>query len=240
MENNKSIIIIGAGDHSKILLDILLMQNVNVIGLTDKFLPLGIRIYNIPIIGTDDCILRYSAEEILLVNGIGSIGNMSLRRKIYKRFSALGYKFMSVIHPSAVISSRSVLNEGVQVLAGTIINAEAFIGENTIINTKTSVDHGCVIGRNVHIAPGCTLSGCVKIGDNVHIGTGSSIIQGIKIGDDALIGAGSVVVNDIQSNSKAYGVPAKIKSIINTNGGRDSLAYYISRRLEYGWRRRCA
>ena len=33
---NKPVIIIGAGDHAKVLLDILLEQNVNVIGLTDK------------------------------------------------------------------------------------------------------------------------------------------------------------------------------------------------------------
>lgn len=56
------------------------------------------------------------------------------------------------------------------------------------------------------------LSGCVTVGNGTHIGTGSSIIQGISIGKNVLIGAGSVVVNDIEDNSKAYGVPAKMKN----------------------------
>ena len=33
MPDSKPVIIIGAGDHAKVLLDILLEQNVNVIGL---------------------------------------------------------------------------------------------------------------------------------------------------------------------------------------------------------------
>ena len=209
---NKPVIIIGAGDHAKVLLDILLEQNVTVIGLTDKSISKGTCIYGVPVIGDDSEILKYKTDEIELINGIGSVGSTTLRRKVFVSFKEKGYVFKSVIDPSVIISKRAKIGEGTQLLAGSVVNTEAEIGDNTIINTKTSIDHGCRIGSNCHIAPGCVLSGCVTVGNNTHIGTGSSIIQGIKIGSNVLLGAGSVVVKNIKDNSKAYGVPAKMKN----------------------------
>lgn len=211
MQSNKPIIIIGAGDHAKVLLDILLEQDLKVLGLTDNKISKGTLIYNIPVLGDDSEIQKYKTDDIELVNGIGSVGNTDLREKIFLSFKQKGYTFSNVIHSSAIISKRAKIGEGVQILAGTVINTEAQIGDNTIVNTKSSVDHGCVIGKHCHIAPGCSFSGCVSVGDNTHVGTGSSIIQGIKIGKKVLIGAGSVVIHDISDNKKAYGVPARVQ-----------------------------
>ena len=211
MLDSKPVIIIGAGDHAKVLLDILLEQDVTVIGLTDKSISKGTCIYGVPVIGDDSEILKYKTDEIELVNGIGSVGNTSIRQKVFSSLKEKGYFFRSVIHEASIVSKRAKLGEGVQLLAGAIVNIEAEIDDNTIINTKASIDHGCVIGKHCHIAPGCSFSGCVRIGDCTHIGTGTSIIQGINIGKNVLIGAGSVVINDVSDNEKAFGVPARVR-----------------------------
>lgn len=209
MKMNKPIIIIGAGEHATVLLDILLSQKRKVKALTsitnDK-----IDIFKIPIIKDEDVINFYKSSEILLVNGIGSVGSTGLREKIFLKFKERGFSFTNVIHPSAIISKHVTIGEGVQVLAGAIINTGVNILDNTIVNTKASIDHDCKIGSHVHIAPGCTLSGCVSVGYGTHIGTGSCVIQGITIGKNSLIGAGSVVVKDIPDNTKAYGNPARV------------------------------
>ena len=113
------------------------------------------------------------------------------------------------------------------------MNTDAEIGENTIINTGVIVEHGCIIGKNCHIAPGCVLSGCVTVGERTHIGTGSTIIQGITIGSNVLLGAGSVVVKDIEDNSKAYGVPARMKNTIQITGGGYKLKLFSQKK--YNW-----
>lgn len=208
---SKPVIIIGAGDHAKVLLDILLEQGEKVFGLADKSVPKGTMIFGVSVLGDDEEVLKYSPEEIELVNGIGSVKSLVLRSKIFDFYKKKGYTFKTIIHPSAIISNRAKLAKSIQILARVVVNTDAEIGENTIINTGVIVEHGCIIGKNCHIAPGCVLSGRVAIGEGTHIGTGSTIIQGITIGHNVLLGAGSVVVNDIEDNSKAYGVPAKIK-----------------------------
>ena len=209
--NDKSIIVLGAGGHARVLLDMLLSQGCKVIGLTDEDASLwGQSVFGVPVLGDDRCIQRYLRRDIMLVNGIGSVDSMQLHRQVYEAMKRQGYSFAQVVSSATVISDRVVLDEGVLVMPGVVVNEGTSIGANTILNTRSVLDHECRIGKHVHIAPGCVLSGNVVVGDNVHIGTGSTVIQGIHIGEGTLVGAGSVVVKDIAGQSKAYGVPARV------------------------------
>ena len=206
----KPILIIGAGGHAKVLIDALLQQNADILGIVDRNIQnVGEKVLGIKVLGDDTYVLKYSPQEIYLVNGIGSIGPMQARKHVYDLFHQKGYSFMTVIHPSAIIGREVKLAEGVQVMAGAVIQTGCVIGINTIVNTRAVVDHECVLGNHSHIAPGAVLSGSIKIGDCTHIGTGAVIIQGKSVGGNTLVGAGAVVVNNIGSDLVACGVPAK-------------------------------
>ena len=184
---NKPVIIIGAGGHAKVLADCLRLQGVSVLGALDKSVSTGRKTADLPILGDDSAIGAYPCDSVELVNGLGSVGDTSLRKKIFDRFNQQGYTFRTVIHPSAIIARDCVLDEGVQVMAGAVIN----------------------IGQHVHVAPGVTVSGGVHVADGVHIGTGATVIQGINIDAGALVGAGAVVIRDVERGAKVAGVPAK-------------------------------
>ena len=204
------IIVLGAGGHTKVLIDSLLAADINVVGITSiNSHDINNKVYGINIIGNDESISRYSPESIRLVNGIGSTGKIEKRQRLFDYFKERGYSFASVVHPSAVISPDVQIDEGVQVMAGSVIQPGSVIKKNTIINTKVSVDHDCIIGAHVHLAPGVTISGGVCVEDAVHIGTGALVIQGIHIGKKCLIGAGSLVLNNIKEGSTVFGLPAR-------------------------------
>lgn len=203
-------ILLGAGGHAKVLLDVLDLNKQEVIGaLTPDRQLWGGKINETPVLGGDDQIERYSPGEIELVNGIGTVGNLEKRIETFEKFKNKGFHFASAIHPSAIISKNVFMGEGVQVMAGCVIQPGCKILENTIINTSVSVDHDCHIGTNCHLAPGVTLSGQVDIGDGTYVGTNATIIQGTSMGSECFIAAGSVVVSDIEDNIKVKGVPAK-------------------------------
>ncbi len=213
--NNKRpdlpVIVLGAGGHAKVLIDLMLHQPIRIIGITerdniDHYRP----VLGIPVIGSDDTILKYPVSDIQLVNGVGSGANLAGRTRVFDYFKNLGYSFAILIHSSALISEYVEVKEGVQVMAGAIIQAGSLLGCNTIINTRVSVDHDCIIGNNVHLAPGVTLSGGVIVGDGTHIGTGATVIQNIHIGRNSLIGAGAVVVGNVPDNTVVMGVPGRV------------------------------
>lgn len=206
--NAKPVIMIGNGGHARVLVDILLLQNREIIGYTAP--EKEENPYGLDYTGNDQFIMEYfSPSDVELVNGIGSVSSTNLREKLYNEFKSQGYFFSSVIHPSAIIASTVKMGEGVQILAGTVIQPFAKIVDNTIVNTSASIDHDSIIGKHCHIAPGCVLSGSVHVGNGTHIGTGTTIIQNIKVGKNVLIGAGSLVIRDVEDNKVVYGCPAK-------------------------------
>ncbi|KUO70132.1 MAG: sugar acetyltransferase [Desulfosporosinus sp. BRH_c37] len=206
---NRPVIVLGGGGHAKVLIDTLHIQSVKVLGFTDPDLGKAEEsILGVPFIGDDDIICKYTPDQVLLVNGLGTTRRTSLRKQLFLKFKKSGYCFANVIHPSSIISSYVRLGEGVQVMAGAIIQTGSFIGDNSIVNTKVSIDHDCQIDPHVHIAPGVTLSGEVTVGEGAHIGTGAVVIQGIQIGRESLVAAGSVVIKDVAKGVTVKGVPA--------------------------------
>jgi len=88
---------------------------------------------------------------------------------------------------------------------------DTVIGEGTKIDNMVHIGHNAKIGKNCLIVAGTVIGGGSIIGDNTFIGMNVSVIDHVNIGNNCTIGAGSVVTRDIPSNSKAYGVPAKVK-----------------------------
>lgn len=207
MREKRPIIIIGNGGHAKVLTEILLLNNENIIGFTTP--QEEDNLFGLKYLGDDLTIFHHLPSNVLLVNGIGSTYSTFFRQKIYQTYSSAGYMFAQVIHPSAIVSAYSFLGEGVQVMARAVIQPFVQIADNTIVNTVASIDHDSIIGAHCHIAPGSILSGNVQIGHSTHIGTRSTIIQGVKIGKQVLVGAGSLVLKDVNDCTTVYGTPAK-------------------------------
>ncbi|MGS3174633.1 acetyltransferase [Aeromonas sanarellii] len=201
---NKPVIVLGAGGHASVLVDMLRSQGVVPIALVAPAAGTPrAALADIPLLH-DEEILTHHPDEVVLVNGIGSLPGNLLRATLFARYRALGYRFASVVSAQAMVSDYAVLEEGVQVMAGAIIQAGTRIGANSIINTGAIVDHDCHLGSDNHVAPGAVLSGGVVTGERVHIGTGAAVIQGISIGADAVVGAGATLTRPLGEKQIAY------------------------------------
>ena len=201
-EHSLPVIVVGAGGHARVLIEMLGRSGVEIIGLVDPAHRIGKSISGVPVIGDDSVIDNYSSSDVRLVNGIGALPGQIKRISIAENFRSKGYQFSTVIDPNACIASDVEISDGVQVMPGVIIQPGVRIGQDTILNTGVNVDHDCQIGSNVHIAPGSTLSGNVIVRDGGHIGTGTTVIQAIEIGANSIIGAGCVILSDVKENQK--------------------------------------
>lgn len=195
----KLLIMLGAGGHASVLMDVLkrLGLELHAVVSPDR-IPSTSLLSGIMRIETDELLVNhYSPDQVVLVNGVGSMPGNDVQKKLFLNYLELGYCFKSVISPQALVSDYVELGMGVQIMAGAIVQTGAKVGSNTLINSGAIVEHDCNIGSHNHIAPGVTLSGGVVTGNSVHIGTGANVIQNITIGDSAIIGAGTTLVKNV-------------------------------------------
>jgi sugar O-acyltransferase (sialic acid O-acetyltransferase NeuD family) len=201
----KPLLVIGAGGHASVLVDILLHQKRKILGVVGPQIVSESKVFDgIEVFNNDDDVLEFNKSAIKLVNGIGSMPKSQLRSIIFNKFKALGYEFETVISDSSIVSPYAKLDEGAQIFPGAIIQTDVTIGANTIINSGAIIEHGCVIGNDNHIAPGATLSGQVHTKEFVHVGTGASVIQNINIARNVVIGAGAIVTNNVEQNTICF------------------------------------
>ena len=202
---NKPVIVLGAGGHASVLVDMLRQLDIDILGIVSKEKPSENGIFSgIPWYKNDEDVLNFEKSTVLLVNGIGSMPGNEIRYKVHSKFKQLGYGFYSVISPKAIVSSYITLAEGIQIMPGCIVNTNVSVGEATILNSGAIIEHDCTIGKHNHIAPGAVLSGSVITEDFVHIGTGAQVIQGMCIGERTLVGAGATVTRNLDSNKTLY------------------------------------
>ena len=212
----KAIMLLGAGGHACVLADMLQQQQRQLTAVVSPVPSQSSLLSNIKRFTSDDDVLQFKVENIVLVNGIGSLPEAhalpSLRQRLFEHFSQLGYEFATLSSNSAIVSPCATLKTGAQVFSGAIVQTHAQIGVNSIINSGAIIEHDCTIGSNNHIAPGAVLSGNVTTDNNVHIGTGANIIQGITIGANSVIAAGAIVTKNVSENSIVYGQRSQSKS----------------------------
>jgi sugar O-acyltransferase (sialic acid O-acetyltransferase NeuD family) len=200
------ILILGAGGHGKVVADILLRQEIPVLGFLDDDPELhGNTRLGLPVLGSINTFSRYGASGLAL--GIGDTAN---RRRVAARLARVDAGlWLTAIHQRAIVAASVRLGVGVTIAAGAVINPDVVLGDHVIVNTGATVDHDCVIHAYAHIAPGAHLAGAVRVGEGTLVGVGASVLPGCTIGCWSVIGGGSAVVCDLPHHVTAKGVPAR-------------------------------
>jgi len=195
--------IYGASGHGKVILDVLETRQIAVEGFLDDDERLtDFEGYKV---------IRSAAMKNTQADVVIAVGENATREKIAGNST---FNYITVIHPSAIISPGALIAEGTVVMARAVIQRGCKIGKHVIINTGALIDHDCTLGDYTHISPGTTLCGNVTVGEGTWVGAGSTIIQGVTLGRNVIIGAGSLILKDVPDNVLVVGNPQKIARIL--------------------------
>jgi sugar O-acyltransferase (sialic acid O-acetyltransferase NeuD family) len=207
----KSLVIIGAGGHSRVVVDTATALGLSIHGIIDiNYAGQEEKIIGAPIIGGPDVISSLQLDAHVFAFGIGD--NMT-RKEHMESLVKLNCEIITLVHPSAIVSKSEVeIGVGSFINAGSIINACAKLGKGTIINSGAIVEHECVLGDFVHIAPNASIAGRVKIGANSFIGMGSCVIPETEIGSGVVVGANATITKNLASNSKVVGINRQLSN----------------------------
>jgi len=214
----KKILIIGSGEHAKIVIENILDQNI--------YKPFGMvsfnkkdknkSYYGCKVVcdykNLESFLRKQKKEKLFFFIGVGTLkGNMSVRAKIFKDVNKY-LKPLNIINPKSHVSKFSKIGKGNLIEAFVKISAGATIGNNCVIESHSSVHHDQKIGNNVFIATNVAFAGS-SIGDNSLICDGAVISFKKKIGRNCVVSDGSVVTDNIKSNTFFYSVSNNIKKI---------------------------
>ncbi len=205
-----NVVVLGSGGHARVVLSILLSTpGIRVAGIITA--DSGVEIVGgVPVLGGDECLPDLVRKGISgFVIGVGSVGDSSLRRKLYKDCLAVGLSPVNAIHGLADVDQSVRLGLGTVVMSRAVVQVGGDVGNNVIINTGAVIGHDCAIHDHAHVALGANLGGDVQVGEGAHIGMGASVRNGIVVGDRAIVGVGAAVVKDVQPDEVVVGVPAR-------------------------------
>jgi UDP-perosamine 4-acetyltransferase len=203
---DRRIIVVGAGGHAKVVIDVLRSGGWEPKGLLDPSYP-SAPVSGVPVIGTDESAADLRRQGFY--NAFVAIGRNDLRRRLSRELRALGFELPNAIHATASLSPSAVLGAGIAIMPNAVINAEAQISDFAIINTGAIVEHDCIVGEATHVAPRSALGGFCRLGQEVFFGIGAVARPESVIGDRAVVGAGATVVRDIEAGATVVGNPAR-------------------------------
>jgi len=202
-------IIVGAGGHGRVVLDVFRQaHDIDPVGFLDANPQLrGTEVDGVRVLG------GLADLPSLLTDGVDSgivaIGDNATRNMYAQTLASHGFRLVNAIHPKASIADTAKLGTNVVVAAGAVICAHCRIGDSCIVNTASIVDHESFIGRAAHICPGSRLAGRVIVEDFAFVGIGATIVQCLTIGRGSTVGAGAVVLRNVEPFTTVVGVPAR-------------------------------
>jgi sugar O-acyltransferase (sialic acid O-acetyltransferase NeuD family) len=203
------VIVVGAGGHALVAIDVLRAAGRHVAGCvtSDGSAAADIGRLGVRLLGTEavlDGPLDAGTAHVFV-----AIGDNPTRRDVTGRLLSRGVQLVRAMSPRAVVSDHARVEDGVLVMPGAVVNALATIGVGAIVNTGASVDHECTVGDFAHVGPGAAVAGSAVIGEGALIGMGSAIAPGREIGAWSTVGAGATVVTDVPDGVVVVGTPAR-------------------------------
>lgn len=138
-----------------------------------------------------------------------AIGKLTDRKKTVENILSKGGKFISLIHPTAIISPSAKLGTGVGIKAFCVIDADVTIEDFTFLQSSVIVGHDVRIGRYCQINSFAFFAGFSSVHDMVSVNAGAKLIQNTVVEEGAVVGMGSVVLRRVKKGTTVFGIPAK-------------------------------
>ena len=138
-----------------------------------------------------------------------AIGDVEGRDKVLRSLLERGAKFISLIHPKAMVFRNAILGEGVILYPFVGISTYAQIGDFCLVNAYTSVGHDAILEKNSVICPFVAIGGGARLGTSCFVGPHATIRPKVSIGANSRVSANSFVARNAPDESFIIGAPAK-------------------------------
>jgi len=144
------------------------------------------------------------------------IGIPRIRRVVAEQLEARGARFLTLIHPTAIVADTAVIGPGSVICPYAIVSAAVRLGRFVLVNYHASLAHDAAAGDYAVLSPYAVLAGHSAIGRDVFLGLHSSVGPGIQVGEKSKVSANSAVLASAGPGSLIHGVPSRISPLVTS------------------------
>ena len=137
-----------------------------------------------------------------------AMGDAHWRKHYAQLISGKGGTFISIIHPTALVSPQVIIGEGCIIGSLTTISTNVRIGDHVMIQCFVDIGHDVIVSDYASIESYVFLGGYSSVGELTTMHTRSSIIPHRRVGNDCVVGFGSVVMRNVKDGVHVFGNPA--------------------------------
>ena len=155
-------------------------------------------------------------ETVRIVTGFPPGGTSdTLCRRVAEGLVSRGGRFVTLVHPTAIIAPSATLGAGSIVCPFGIISDAALTGACVLVNYHASLAHGSSAADFAVLSPYSTLAGNARIGVDAFLGLHASVGPGRHLGDRTKVSANSSALTDSPPDSIVFGVPGRIAPLLD-------------------------
>lgn len=148
--------------------------------------------------------------DAVFVDALGGPRSYRRRAEMVGRTGLARGRFVTLVHPTAVVSSRASVGVGALVYPFTLLGPGVRLGDHVTVLSHGSINHDASIGDGSILAAHVVLAGGVTVEDHCYLGAGARIRQGVRVGSGAMVGMGAVVLDDVAAGATVAGNPARL------------------------------
>lgn len=164
----------------------------------------------LPILGDPAAFSPQLGDRFLL-----GIGIPLVRRQVSETLLARGARFLTLIHPTALVSRTASIGEGSILCPYSIVTDSARVGRFTLLNYHSSVAHDASTGDYAVLSPYAAIGGGASIGEDVFLGLHASVGPRIGVGPRSKVAANSCALHDAPAETLIHGVPGRSSPLLS-------------------------
>ncbi|MBU4349674.1 acetyltransferase [bacterium] len=164
---------------------------------------------DIGIIGSIDAYIPEEKDRFLI-----AIGTVDIKKSIINKLKKKCAKFLTLIHPTALIADNSIIGEGAIICPFCIVSDSVELNDFVTMTFYSSCGHDSKVGKYCILSPYAIVTGFGVLEDEVFLGAHSTVIPGKKVGCKSKVSANSVVSMNVSANRTVIGVPGKAIQMI--------------------------
>ena len=163
---------------------------------------------SVGVIGDEDAYEISDRDRFII-----AIGQINLKKKVIKRIKNKCGQFLTLIHPTAIVSNTTHIGEGVVICPFATVSDNVTLDDFVMMNYYSSCGHDSRVGKYSILSPYATVNGEAILEEEVFLGSHSTVRLSKRVGRKSKVSANSAVMQDVPERALVSGVPGVAKVI---------------------------